>query len=482
MTDMTVEIKGAVQAAVADLKSEQKKGIETIQEMARDLAQKHEDAKAELKTFGAKFGDTDAKIVEFAKMITDQADQLQKQHQAIEKLNAELKNPTRPEHQTDKEQEVQLKHLSKFLAARHYGETLNEKDDTPPPAGSLEELAVYEAAKQMFWNAMRLPANVRNVQDVFRHEEMKKLEPLMMRKSISTFSHGNRFWLQNEMSDRIIHCYDDVTDLSMLFDSVSISRGAIEMMVDNDVDKRALFKCEMNTNPPRNPTPALPGTLVIPTFEMHDSECITHTMLEDSEIDIESWLVPRVALGFSRGRNHMFMWGNGVEQPHGLMRPGAHLEMALSPIGGSAAGAITWQHLRILPFQLAKRFHARGSYMMARDAIMSLFTLADGQGRPLVDNFLQVGTDGIMRLWGYPVFQIDQLQDYLNATVAPAVPMTGAKPIGFGSWSDAYMIVNRLGFFVVRDPAYNPAGVTLHFGQRVGGGVLCPNASVFLKV
>ena len=130
---------------------------------------------------------------------------------------------------------------------------------------------------------------------------------------------------------------------------------------------------------------------------------------------------------------------------------------------------------------LPKRFQSNGSYIMSRDALMSLFTMADGHGKPMVDGWLAVGADGLMRLWGYPVFQIDQLANYLD-TASPPAPVTGSKPVGFGSWADAYLIVNRLGFFVLRDPAYNPCGVTWHFGMRVGGDVLCPNASVFLKV
>lgn len=486
MTDMTVVVKEAVAAQTAELVKQLgekndvvKRSIEEIQALAKAADDKAADARKELATYGTRFGDTDAKLKEIAdKIATDHAE-MQKAVQAIERMQEEL---SRPRGGSDDDKAVQelCKSFGEFAKIKHYGE-VDKPGDFDGKAVTEEKAKAYQAALGVFWNkAMRLPNRFQHIEQGMTRDEIAAIEPLVMTKTISSITHGNRFWLSNEMYGQVIACYDEVTDLSRLFSQVSISRGAIEVMKDNDVEKRALFRCELDCAPGRNNTPALPGSIVIPTHELYDSETITHTMIEDSEVDLEGWLVPRVAEGFTRGRNEKFMNGKGgQEEPEGLLRPGNHIELASASINGSAPGQFTWQHLRIMPFHLPKKFQAAGSYMFSRDALMSMFTMADAQNRPLIDGAVTVDANGVMRLWGYPLVQVDQMSNYLDEDSAPVV---NSKPIGFGAWASAYLVVDRKGFFVLRDPSYNVCGVTWHFGQRVGGGVLCPNASVFLKI
>ena len=488
MTDLIVSKIDAMRAGVDDLKSSTALHIKTLMEGVEAAKAKAADADAEAKKHGAAFADTKAVVERITGEMADSAKALQelkakgeKLHEALEKLNADLALQVKAS--STKDDEAILKAARDFYAIRHYGEAVDgsSPDDFNESKVNEDSIKAYKAAKDLFWGkVMRMPVGIGSLHAGLTQDELKTIQPLMMTKSISTITHGNRFWLTSEMGYEI-QCWDEVTDLGGLFASMWISRGAVEMIRSNDVEKRALFKCELDCNPARGNTPAQPGTVTIPVHEMTDHECITHTMLEDSEIDLQAWLIPRVAEGFTRGRNEKFLWGSGTGEPMGLLRPGGHISMPITPINGSAAGHITWQHLRIMPFQVAKRFQSRGSYIISRDALMSIFTMADADGKPLIDSHLNVGMDGIMRLWGYPIYQIDQLQNYLTPGTPPT-PTVGAKPVGFGSWMDAYMVVNRRGFFVVRDPAYNPCGVTWWFGQRVGGGVLCENASAFLEV
>jgi HK97 family phage major capsid protein len=482
-----VDIKDAVKATLDDIKSAIGAQKAEFDGARSALDAKIADLAKEAKTYGSGFGDTKAKVDEIAKAMADISGSMQKHASAIERINADLKAPGRGTSLDDSggkesKEAKTAKAARRMYAVKHYGDapagaSVDEFDET---AVNADLVKAYNAARDVFWRrVVRVPKNWTTVESVLAPEDSKALDPLRINKSISTISHGNRFWLPTEMADMIVQCYDDVTDLSLVFSEMWISRGAVEIPRDNDVNKRALFKCELDCAPVRGGTPAVPGTVTIQTHEMHDSECVTHTMLEDSEIDIEGWLVPRVAEGFSRGRNEKFMWGQGNGEPEGLMRPGNHLEFPTTALPGGAGGQFTWQHLRVMPFQVPKRFQAGGSYMFSRDALMSLFTMSDANGRPLMDG--QITTDdGITRLWGIPAMQIDQLHNYLNA--AGTAPEIGSKPIGFGDWESAYLIVNRHGFFALRDPAYSPCGVTWHFGARCGGGVLCHNATVFLKI
>lgn len=485
MTDMTVVVKEAVAAQTSELikqiseKNEVvAKSVSEIMALAKAADEKAADARKELSVYGSRFGDTDNKLKEIADKIATDQETMQKAVQAIERLKEEMDKP-RGGGEDEKAAIEMRKHFSEFSKVKHFGE-VDKPGDFDAASVTDAKAKGYNAALSVFWNkAMRLPNRFQHIEQGMTRDEIAAIEPLVMTKTISTITHGNRFWLSNEMYGQVIACYDEVTDLSRMFAQVSISRGAIEVMKDNDVEKRALFRCELDCTPGRGNTPALPGSVVIPTFELYDSECITHTMIEDSEIDLEGWLVPRVAEGFTRGRNEKFMNGTGKDEPEGLLRAGNHVELESASINGSAAGQFTWQHLRIMPFHLPKKFQAGGSYMFSRDALMSMFTMADAQNRPLIDGAVTVDANGVMRLWGYPLVQVDQMSNYLDNSSQPIV---NSKPIGFGAWDKAYLVVDRKGFFVLRDPSYNVCGVTWHFGQRVGGGVLCPNASVFLKI
>ena len=478
MTDQTkIDLEGVIKTSLEELKGNVAKNIEDVMKMTRETQDQVKRAEDEAKKYGSEFGDTKSKVSELSSKLAEIVGGMEKQAAAIERLNQELKGAggkKEPE-----ASDIETKAARDFMAVRHYGEAADAStvDKFDEDSVTAEQVQAYTKAAKLFWSkVMRTPARVRMVEHELVHDEMKLLEPLIARKSISTVTHGNRFWLMPEMSDRIIRCYDETTDLSRLFSTMDISRSSVVMMKDNDVSKRALFRCELDCSPGRNPTPPLPGTVEIATHELHDSECITHQMMEDAEIDLMAWLIPRISEGFTRGRNETFLNGDGNGKPKGLMFPGNHIEVPMA--------ALSWQFIRALPFMLPKRFQAKGSYMMARDMIQALFTMSDGVGRPIFDQFVRFGANGEMMLDGYLVHQIDQLSNYLTTAGAPPVasPNIGAKPLGFGAWQDAYLIVNRKGFFALRDPAYNACGVTWHFGQRVGGDVLCENASLFAKV
>jgi HK97 family phage major capsid protein len=57
-----------------------------------------------------------------------------------------------------------------------------------------------------------------------------------------------------------------------------------------------------------------------------------------------------------------------------------------------------------------------------------------------------------------------------------------ATPIAFGDFGRGYLITDRIGIRVLRDPYTNKPFVTFYTTKRVGGGLLDPNAIRFLKI
>ena len=52
----------------------------------------------------------------------------------------------------------------------------------------------------------------------------------------------------------------------------------------------------------------------------------------------------------------------------------------------------------------------------------------------------------------------------------------GAKPILFGDFMQTYLIIDRIGIRVLRDPYTNKPYVMFYTTKRVGGGVANPEA------
>ena len=86
--------------------------------------------------------------------------------------------------------------------------------------------------------------------------------------------------------------------------------------------------------------------------------------------------------------------------------------------------------------------------------------LRDSQGRYLwSEGDVSKGVPNTLN--GYVVHEDEQM---------PAIG-SGAHAMAFGDWRRAYIIVDRVGFQVFRNPYINPPYVRYHMRKRVGGGI-----------
>ena len=99
-----------------------------------------------------------------------------------------------------------------------------------------------------------------------------------------------------------------------------------------------------------------------------------------------------------------------------------------------------------------------------------LAKLKDGQGDYLWRESTVVGQPAT--LLGYPV-EIDE---------GMPVIANDALPIAFGNFREGYVINDRAGTRILRDPYSNKPFVQFYATTRVGGGIEDPNAIRLLKV
>lgn len=218
-------------------------------------------------------------------------------------------------------------------------------------------------------------------------------------------------------------------------------------------------------------TPTL-AALDFPAMELYANPAATQTMLDDSRVNIESWLADECSITFAEMEGSGFYSGDGVNKPRGIASYTmiADSSYAWGKIGfktsGVAAALNDSTHsghdaLTDLVYSLKQGYRNNARFLMNRKtqaAVRKFVSLGD-EKLPLWQPSMQLGQPA--SLMGYPITDDDNVADI------------GANffPIWFGDFKRGYLIVDRFGVRVLRDPYTNKPYVMFYVTKRVGGGV-----------
>jgi HK97 family phage major capsid protein len=207
--------------------------------------------------------------------------------------------------------------------------------------------------------------------------------------------------------------------------------------------------------------------LEFPAAELYAMPAATQTLLDDAYADIDEWLADEVETSFAAQESAAFVSGSGSNRPKGFL---AHDKVAeanhawskLGYVASGAAGAFpaTAPGDRIidLVYSLKTQFRANGRFVMNRKALSVCRKLKDGQGGYL----WSPGASGDpATLMGYPVTEVEDMPDIA----------ANAFALAFGDFRRGYLIVDRQGARVLRDPYSSKPYVLFYTTKRVGGGV-----------
>jgi HK97 family phage major capsid protein len=212
----------------------------------------------------------------------------------------------------------------------------------------------------------------------------------------------------------------------------------------------------------------------------------TQTILDDSAIVIEEWLAQRVADKLSRMENAAFVNGDGVAKPRGFMNqtfvanasfswgnnvgyvPTGFATGFLVPV--AATGVSPADCLYNMVYTLKSDYRANATWVMNSNTAAIVRKFKDAQARFLWTDSLIAGQPSF--LMGYPVAIAEDMPDVGTDTF----------PIAFGDFRRAYIIVDRVGVRILRDPFSAKPYVLFYTTKRVGGGVADYDAYKVLKV
>ncbi len=286
------------------------------------------------------------------------------------------------------------------------------------------------------------------------------------------------YLVPSEMSERIITRQFDTTPMRQLATVMTVSSDAVEMLRDTD-DSEALWLSELDARPDSEPGQF--GRIRISVHELHAQPKATQKLLDDANLNIEEWIVGKIAARFARRENAAFVSGDGVAQPRGFTsyavaatadasRPWGTFEYFPSGAAGAFASTAPADAIISLMHRLKAGYLPNAAWLMPR-AVSELIRKMKGTTNDsyLWQPSLQVGTPAT--LLGFPVYLGEDM---------PAVAANSTS-LAFGNFAEAYTIVDRIGMRILRDPFTAAPFVKFRCTKRVGGDVTNFDALKFLR-
>lgn len=248
----------------------------------------------------------------------------------------------------------------------------------------------------------------------------------------------------------------------------SISTGAIEWMVDWG---QAGYGWEEETVAgSETDTPQLYKKR-IPVHIMYAKPRASQVLLEDSGINIETWLANKVADRFMRVESAAFVTGDGVGKPRGFLTYSSGTTYGtVEQVAMGATAALTADGFISVKYSLIEYYLNRGTWLMSRGTVAATMKLKNGEGDYIWKPGLTSDTQST--ILGLPVRM---------STTMPSVA-ADALSVALGDWKQAYMIVDRLGITIQRDPYTQKPMIEFYTRKRVGGDVVNGQALKIGKV
>jgi HK97 family phage major capsid protein len=216
--------------------------------------------------------------------------------------------------------------------------------------------------------------------------------------------------------------------------------------------------------------------IAINAKEVYAMPAATQTLLDDSRVDIAGWLADEVSIEFSEQESDAFINGNGVEKPKGIAAypMAANASYVWGKVGyitsGNASLVNDLDKLIDLQHSLKPVYRNGAAWLMNDATLATIRKMKDGDGNYIWVPGLKDGAPDT--LLGKPV-EIDDNVDDIAAN---------KYPIFFANFKRAYLIIDRQGVRVLRDPYTTKPYVLFYTTKRVGGGIVMYEAIKALKV
>jgi HK97 family phage major capsid protein len=218
---------------------------------------------------------------------------------------------------------------------------------------------------------------------------------------------------------------------------------------------------------PQTASPTL-DELSFPAMELYAMPAATASLLEDSAVNIDQWIAQEVDSVFAAQEGAAFVTGDGNNKPKGFLSyttidnaswSWGNIGYVASGAAGAFAGSNPSDQLIDLIYATRAGYRQNGLFVMNRKTQAAVRKFKDTTGQYLWQPPAVAG--GRASLMTFPVIEAEDMPDIAANSLS----------IAFGDFNRGYLVVDRAGVSVLRDPYSAKPYVLFYTTKRVGGGV-----------
>jgi HK97 family phage major capsid protein len=208
--------------------------------------------------------------------------------------------------------------------------------------------------------------------------------------------------------------------------------------------------------------------LQFPAMELYAMPAATQALLDDSVVNLDEWIAREVETVFAEQETEAFVIGNGTNKPTGFMAypkvPNAtwswgNTGYIATGVAGGFPGSNPSDKLIDLIYALRAGYRQNARFVLSRATQGVVRKFKDAQGNYLWQP--AATAEGQATLLGFPVVETEYMPDIA----------TDAHALAFGDFRRGYLVVDRVGTRVLRDPFSSKPYVLFYTTRRVGGGI-----------
>lgn len=214
--------------------------------------------------------------------------------------------------------------------------------------------------------------------------------------------------------------------------------------------------------------PATLALLEFPAADLYANPAATQSLLDDALVDLDEWLAAEVEDAFAAQETQAFVTGDGTNKPRGFLsyttvadatQTWGQIGYVASGAAGGFAATNPADKLIDLVYAPKAQYRPNGRFVMNRKTVSAVRKFKDADGNYIWQPAQRAGETA--SLLGYAVTEIETMPDIAANSLS----------IAFGDFQKGYLIVDRAGVRVLRDPYSAKPYVLFYTTKRVGGGV-----------
>jgi HK97 family phage major capsid protein len=218
--------------------------------------------------------------------------------------------------------------------------------------------------------------------------------------------------------------------------------------------------------------------LSYPTMELYAQPAATQAFLDDAAVDVGQWIAEEVNAAFAEQETAAFIDGDGAAKPTGFLRATqvaeanwtwGNLGYVATGVSGALPDGDESDVLIDLVYALKSGYRQNASWVMNRRTQAAIRKLKDADGNYLWQP--AASPEGHASFMGFRLVETEGMPD-IGA---------GTTPVAFGDFRRGYLVVDRKGVNILRDPYSHKPYVLFYTTKRVGGGVADYDAIKLLK-